>query len=173
MQRHFSHDDAIDRAFDARLARSVVALQSGQRRFQEEMLNFAQWHYDLEDCTLVLSGARGTRTYQITPVATYVREAKEWLWAWANDRFPDVARQRAQRLRELYVETHYRIFDLPAFDLAEEEIGEICALAVSHLGASGVFKCESDSAVLCLAVERLLKEEASMLPEPSPGAVDQ
>ncbi len=132
------------------------------------MAAFSRWDYDLVTCTLTLSEDGRSRILEFDPIATYVRNAKEWLWVWANDSFPEPARNLSDRLRELYPATQYRIFDQAGFKVTEHELDELCALAVDHLDASGLFRVNHDETTLLLAV-RMEDKKANKTPKITTG----
>jgi hypothetical protein len=144
--------DDIDRRFDELLSRSIDAFRDVQRRFQAEIGAFSRWHYDLASCMLSLKSSTATVDYPIVPIATYVHSAREWLWAWANDSFPTVAREAAESLKALHKQTEYRIFEAPASTVAENDLEELVAIAIHHLGAHGLFRSRTGDTTLLLAV---------------------
>lgn len=152
MQRHNQHGDAIDAAFDDRLKKCLPAFRAKQALFQKEVEGFSRWHYDLTTCTLTFSNETQSKLCTFVPIATYVREANQWVWAWANESLPQYARDRSGRLRDLYSATQYKIFDDPGFRVPETDLEELCALAVEFLGSDAVFTAESDVTKLFLAV---------------------
>ncbi|MBS2027085.1 MAG: hypothetical protein JST54_04195 [Deltaproteobacteria bacterium] len=146
MQRHHDHNDPIDDAFDALLAKAMAAYVAKQARLTDAE---GAWHYDLVTGAFRL----GADAYGFTPIATYVPERSSWLWGWANDAFPPLARERSARLKRLAQKTHYQIFNTAGFAVRREEIDELCALALHELEGLFVFKAKDQSPWMFLVIE--------------------
>jgi hypothetical protein len=126
-----------------------------QVRFQERIAGAACWSYDVADCSLTI----GDERFSMTPVGTHSPEYQTWLWAWANEDFPPVAREASRRLQALHAVTGFRVFLNPGIEASSADAQDFAALAVHQLGAIGVFRSPSDGPILYLAVHERGSEE--------------
>ncbi len=152
MRRHPEHNDEFDRAFDALLA---TAFDEYLRKQSAALIDneSTKWHYELETCTFTFKRFfLFRRKFTLTPIATYLPSKSSWLWAWANDSLPPLARERSARIKTLTEKTKYKIFTSPQFDVTSEEIDELCALALHHLDGSSLFKVKSSEPWLYLVL---------------------
>ena len=102
----------------------------------------------MADCSLII----GSERFPITPVGTHSPEYQSWLWAWANEDFPPLARDAARQLQALHTLTGFRVFLNPGIAASAVDAQDFAALAVHLLGAIGVFRSPSDGPTLYLAV---------------------
>ena len=80
-----------DAAFDAFLAACRDELAAKQERFQQRIAGAARWFYEMADGSLTIGDTR----FGMTPIGTYSAAHQSWLWAWANEAFPPVAKESA------------------------------------------------------------------------------
>jgi len=139
-------DEAFANLLDA--CREELALK--QARFQERIAGARRWHYEMADASLVIGDIR----FSMTPIGTYSAEYLTWLWAWANEDFPEVARAASRQIQELHAVTGFKVFINPGIEASRDDAQDFTALAVHQLGASAVFRCpaEGKAPVLYLAV---------------------
>jgi hypothetical protein len=137
-----------DEEFFAFVAACQEELAEKQGRFFPRISGAGRWSYDMADCSLTL----GAERYGMTPIGSFSPEYRTWLWAWANDDFPDYARDRSRRIQGLYQTTGFRVFLDPGIPASPTDAEDLTALAVHHLDAIGFFRCPSDGPVLYLAV---------------------
>jgi hypothetical protein len=84
-----------DNAFDAFLAACRQELASKQERFQQRIAGAARWFYEMAVGSLTIGDTR----FGMTPIGTYSAAHQSWLWAWANEAFPPVAKESALTCR--------------------------------------------------------------------------
>lgn len=123
-------------------------LADKQLRFQQRIAGAGRWTYDLRDCSLTM----GSERFGVTPVGTYSHEYQTWLWAWANEEFPEAARTASRQLQSLHTVTGFRVFIDEGIEASSADAQDFTALAVHQLGAIGFFRGASDSPTLYLAV---------------------
>jgi hypothetical protein len=145
-----------DEEFFAFLAACRDELADKQARFRPRMAGAARWNYDMADCSLTI----GTERFPMTPVGTHSHEYQTWLWAWANEDFPPVAREASRRLQGLHAVTGFQVFLDPGVGASAADAQDFAALAVHHLGAIGFFRSPSDGATLYVAVQEQRSEAA-------------
>jgi hypothetical protein len=154
MRRHAHHGDEIDRRFDHFLREALDAFESKQSRFAIEIAQYRPWSYCLETCMLELSRNDLSRAFPVIPIATYLPQQHDWLWAWANDSLPSVAQERSAVFRDLFASTQYNLFRQPNWRLTPEEVDEVCAMCLHQVGGKAVFKSkEPENWVLLLVKE--------------------
>src|SRR5262249_15115072 len=129
-----------DEEFFAFLAACRDELADKQVRFQKRIAGAARWSYDMADCSLTI----GDERFSMTPVGTHSPEYQTWLWAWANEDFPPVAREASRRLQALHAVTGFRVFLDQGIGASSADAQDFAALAVHQLGAIGVFRSPSD-----------------------------
>jgi hypothetical protein len=145
-----------DAEFSAFLAACREELAVKQADFQRRIAGTSRWDYDMADGSLTLGNMR----FGMTPIGTFSAEFQSWLWAWANEDFPEAARAASRRVQGLHAVTGFRVFiDLGAA-ASSADAQDFTALAVHHLGAIGFFRCPSDGPVLFLAVHEPVSQEA-------------
>ena len=137
-----------DDEFFAFLALCREELATKQPAFQRRVEGFSGWQYDMADETLVLGGV----VFGMTPIGSYSAEYGTWLWAWANEDFPEIAHAASARIQSLYEVTGFRVFLNPGIEASADDAEAFAALAVHALDAIGIFRCPSDGPLLYLAV---------------------
>jgi hypothetical protein len=154
MQRHGTHSDAVDEAFDEYHRAALSEYSQKQKAFAERTSAVSRWTIDNEALTLTFHNEEGDGfTASFVPVATYLPSQSSWAWVWTNDAYSDRARVEASRLKELTSVTGYKIFSSPSFDAEPHEIDELCALSLKHLGARAIFKIKDDEPWLLVAIK--------------------
>ena len=123
-------------------------LAAKQVTFQRRIQGASRWSYEMADGTLTIGGS----VFGMTPIGTYSSAHDSWLWAWANEEFPAVARTASARIQALHTVTGFRVFIDPGIKASSADAQDFTALAVHILGAIGFFQCPSDGPVLYLAV---------------------
>ena len=137
-----------DEEFFAFLDACRDELAEKQSQFKQLVGNAIGWYYDMQDCSLTL----GSERFSMTPVGTHSPEYQTWLWAWANDEFPEVARAASRQIQSLHSVTGFRVFINEGIEASAEDADDFTALAVHQLGAIGFFREASGSPTLYLAV---------------------
>ena len=158
--------DATDRAFDARLDQAMQVYAAQQANLSAVLSTYTQWAVNDDMSELQLTpadSAHAVRHFRSVPVCTYLPEAQDFVWAWANDSlFTAAQRKAAQALQSLADVTGYGIFRRSHFGATPQELDQLCALALHQLQGLGVFKIKSQSPWICL-----------VLFEPASAAEDQ
>lgn len=137
-----------DEEFFAFLVACREELAAKQSAFQQRVAGATNWRYEMSDGSLTLGEAR----FGMTPIGTFSPECQTWLWAWANEGFPELARKASRRIQGLHAVTGFKVFVDPGIDAAVEDAEEFSALAIHELDAIGLFRCPSGGPELFLAV---------------------
>jgi uncharacterized protein DUF6882 len=139
-----------DEAFFAFLAACRDELAGKQARFQQRIAGARRWHYEMADGSLVI----GDTDFGMTPIGTHSPAFESWLWAWANEDFPEVARAKSREIQGLHSATGFKAFLDPGIKASAADAQDFATLAVHQLGAIAFFRCPSEDAapVLYLAV---------------------
>ncbi|MCE9546015.1 MAG: hypothetical protein K8T25_10910 [Planctomycetia bacterium] len=137
-----------DAEFFALLTACREELAGKQANFQQRIDGAEKWSYELADCLLTIGGTR----FPITPIGTFSAEHKSWLWAWANEDFPSIAREASKQIQALHSQTGFRVFLDPGIQASAADAQDFVALAVHQLGAIGFFRSPSEGPTLYLAV---------------------
>jgi len=115
-------------------------LAAKQETFQRRIQGASRWSYEMTDGTLTV----GDSNFGMTPIGTYSSDHNSWLWAWANDEFPEVARAASARIQSLHTVTGFRVFIDPGIQASSADAQDFAAMAVHILGAIGLFRCPSE-----------------------------
>ncbi len=143
-----------DEEFSAFLGGCREELEVLQPQFQQRIGEDRPWFYDLSVGTLKI----GEEIYPMVPIGTYSDEYQSWLWAWANDEFPTLARDAARRLQSLHAVTGFQVFKDPGVGASSNDAQDFVALAVHCLGAIGFFRVPGNP-TLYLAVQEPFSDE--------------
>lgn len=151
MHLHRHHQDTTDARFADLLRIAMDGYRARQEAFSQAIAGFSAWSIDEETATLTLTGDgdQATCVYQATPIVTYLPALESLAWAWANDVFPVLSRNRAAQVRELAVETGYQVFDTPQLRATPSDMDELCVLALHHLQGLAVFKTKNQEPWVC------------------------
>ena len=139
-------------AFVAVCRDELAVKQSG---FQQRIAGASRWQYEMADGSLTI----GDKRFSMTPIGSFSPEYQTWLWAWANEDFPDAARVPARQIQELHGITGFKVFLEPGIGASSADAEDLAALAVHQLDAIGLFRCPSDGPMLYLAVHEPAKQE--------------
>src|SRR5436853_525571 len=77
-----------DDEFFAFLAACREEVADKQARFQRRIAGAPRWSYELAAGSLTIGDTR----FGMTPIGTFSPAHQSWLWAWANEDFPEAAR---------------------------------------------------------------------------------
>jgi hypothetical protein len=141
-------DSLSDAEFSAFVASCRAESADKQRQFVDTIRGAPRWFYDMDDGSLTI----GDVVYGMTPIGTHSPIHDSWLWAWANEDFPEAAREASAQIRSLHGTTGFRVFVTPGTDASANDAADLVALAVHVLDARAFFRCPSAGPTLFLAV---------------------
>jgi hypothetical protein len=143
-----------DEEFAAFLAACRSELADKQAQFQQRIAGEKTWAYEMADGTLTI----GQTCFGMTPIGSFNPERQSWLWGWAHEGYPDLARNSARQIQALYDVTGFQLFrDAGAWGSSDDAL-DFVALAVHQLDAIGMFRCPATESVIYLAVHAPLNE---------------
>lgn len=134
--------------FSALLASCRNELATKQVKFESRIQGTSRWSYDMAKGRLAIDDL----CFGMTPIGTHSPAHNSWLWAWANEEFPEVARAASRRIQSLHAVTGFRVFIDPGIQASSTDAQDFTAFAVHILDATAFFRCPSDGPVLYLAV---------------------
>lgn len=141
-----------DSLSDAEFASFLTSCRSEsatkQEAFVDATRDASRWLYNMSDQSLTI----GDVVYDMTLIGTHSAVYDSWLWAWANEDFPESARVASSQIQGLHGITGFRVFVTPGVGASAKEADDFAALAVHILDARAFFRCPSDGATLFLAV---------------------
>jgi hypothetical protein len=140
-------------------------LAAKQAGFQQRIAGVSRWRYEMREGSLTIGDTR----FRMTPIGSYSPQYLTWLWAWANEDFPEVARVASRQIQGLHCVTGFRVFIDPGSGASPPDALDFAALAVHQLGAIGFFRCPSDGPVLYLAVHEPTSQGGEPNPAPNGG----
>lgn len=123
-------------------------LAEKQFAFTARIAGALRWQYEMADGSLTIGETR----FGMTPIGTFSSQYQSWLWAWANEDFPECARADSRQIQGLHAVTGFQVFLDPGIGASADDAGDFVALAVHQIGAIGFFRCPSDGPALHLAV---------------------
>lgn len=77
---------------------------------------------------------------KILPIGSFNTESSTWMWAWANEAFPDFLREKASQLKKLEDVTGFEIFGNKMAEINQDMVWEIAGMSLSLLGFDGVYR---------------------------------
>lgn len=137
-----------DDEFFAFLAACRDELTGKQTAFQQRIAGASQWRYEMSDGSLIIGAVR----FGMIPIGSFSSEYQSWLWAWANEDFPEVARAASRQIQGLHGVSGFQVFLDQGIGASASDAQDFAALAAHQLGAIGIFRCPSEGPVLYLAV---------------------
>lgn len=111
-------------------------LEARQPKIEEISPLGSAWSFDLAEGTIQFHAG----VFPITAIGTHRDEYGTWLWAWANDDFPAVAKSASKRLQALHGVTGVQVFLDPGIAATSKDAQDFAAMAVHCLGAVGMFR---------------------------------
>ena len=106
--------------------------------------------YFLRDDTLEVKA-------KITPIGSCSAEVETWVWAWADDAFPDNLRMKSEKLKELESMTGFEMFSSESIQVDEDMVWEITAMALELLGSEGAYKAPINDVLYFYALSDVQK----------------
>lgn len=76
----------------------------------------------------------------IIPIGSFNSESKTWMWAWANEGFPENLRTKSAQLKQLKEITGFDIFGNEMSDIDEDMTWEIAGMSLNLLTSQGVYR---------------------------------
>lgn len=137
-----------DEQFQAFVLSCHAELTEKQPSFVQCLTPSGQWFYDLAALTITFQEA----TRRAVPIGSYSPHNGSWLWAWANEDFPPLAREASSAIQGLHETTGFQVFRDPGFPVLPEEVNDLIAMSIHQLNAVGFFRSPTDGPTLYLAV---------------------
>ena len=94
---------------------------------------------------------------KIIPIGCCDAEAETWVWAWADDAFPDALRAKSEKLKELEFMTGFEMFGSETIEVDEDMVWEITAMALELLGSEGAYKAPINDVLYFYALSDVQK----------------
>lgn len=134
--------------FNAFLEACRVELEQKQTAFFGQFADDVAWSFDIDQGTFSLN----EQAFPMTPIGSFSEAHQTWLWAWANDSFPDAARDASRQLQSLYKRTGFRVFADEAIKATADEAEDLATLANHELGAVAEFRYQENGLMTYIAV---------------------
>ena len=124
-------------------------MEKKQPLFWKRVQSAERWWCELGEGTLAFDDCK----FPITVVGTHSGERQTWLWGWANESFPESARDASRRLQSLFKRTGFRVFVDPGMPASSDDAQDLVAFAIHELDGIGFYRCPSDDGpTLCVVV---------------------
>jgi hypothetical protein len=95
---------------------------------------------------------QGALECEVSLIGSFVAEAEEWQWAWANRGLPAGVSQASASLKDLAAITQQEIFGDPKVGTDEQGADMLLAVACHHLGAVGGFVASGNASSAYLVI---------------------
>ena len=118
-------------------------LETKQQKLIDEfdIGSFQKFEFDFEKAEIYfLNDGLVEVQANIIPIGSFNSESSTWMWAWANEGFPQDLRTKAAQLRQLEEKTGFEIFGNEMSEIDEDMTWEIAGMALSMLNLQGVYR---------------------------------
>lgn len=118
--------------------------------------NFDRFEYDFEkeEIYFLNNGIIEVQA-NIIPIGSFNSDSKTWMWAWANEAFPEKLREKSANLKQLELITGFEIFGNEMADIDEDMTWEIAGMALNHLDFQGVYRGPANNTEYYYAMEKI------------------
>lgn len=145
---HTGHRQGMsDPEFHVFLTRCRDELQAKQEKLIQRQ-HGVPYQFDLETEVFTL----GSRHKSCVAIGSYCPSRSTWLWAWANDSFPDRVRTSSARFKHLHEITGFRVFVDEGIKASRQDVEDFTAMAVHLAGGSGFWRSAGDDFDLYLCL---------------------
>lgn len=117
--------------------------------YLEEQFGFSafedyQYDFDKEEMYFI-NGGKIKETATIVPIGSFNSKTGTWVWAWANDAFPEALRKKSKQFKELEKITGSNLFSHISAEIDETMSWEIAGMALNLLNGDGVYCNSTDN----------------------------
>ena len=89
---------------------------------------------------------------KIIPIGSFNAISKTWMWAWANDAFPEALRKKSSQLKELEEITGFEMFGNEMAEIEEDMAWEITGMAVNLFKFQGAYRGPANDTIYFYAM---------------------
>jgi hypothetical protein len=120
--------------------------------------SFERYKYDFEKEEIYFTDNGITRVKaKIIPIGSFNTESKTWMWAWANEAFPEKLRVKSARLKELEDITGFEMFGKEMVEIEEDMAWEITGMAIHLLNYTGAYRGPANNTLYFYAMDEIEK----------------
>lgn len=134
--------------FKAFMEACRVELEEKQTEFFSRFADDVAWSFDIDQATIRLND----HVFPVTPIGSFSEPHETWLWGWANESFPDAARNTSRQLQSLYKLTGFRVFADEGINATSSEAQDLATIAIHELGAAAEFRYQENGLMTYIAV---------------------
>ncbi len=91
----------------------------------------------------------------IVPIGSYNSDNSTWMWAWANDAFPEKLKLKSSKLKALEEKTGFEMFGNDMAEIDEDMTWEIAGMALKLLSFQGVYRGPANNTQYYYALENV------------------
>ncbi|MGX5174336.1 DUF6882 domain-containing protein [Aliikangiella sp. IMCC44653] len=118
--------------------------------------SFDRFEYDFDKEEIYfLNNAVIEVTAKIIPIGSYNSDSKTWMWAWANEAFPDSLREKSAQLKQLEELTGYEMFGNEMAEIDEDMTWEIAGMSLYLLEYQGVYRGPANNTQYFYALDQV------------------
>lgn len=99
--------------------------------------------------------------FRVMCLGSMSNQSETWMWAWANESFPEEVRKDSVELKNLKTTLGLDFFEIPVFECNDEMAYVLTAISCNHLDMMGTYRVPTQNGYIVLGVmDRLpLSEE--------------
>jgi len=132
-----------DEEFQIFLDTCFEELEIKQQKLIEEFNigSFQKFEFDFEKAEIYfLNEGLVEVQANIIPIGSFNSENNTWMWAWANEGFPEDLRAKSARLKQLEEKTGFEIFGTEMPEIDEDMAWEMAGISLNMLNVQGVYR---------------------------------
>lgn len=142
-------------AYQALINACIERLQSAQTKLIEDfgLNDWERWDWDMDKQELVFSHEGRKRVIASVAFAgTYSTESCTWMWAWANDSFPEQVRSTLSTVKSIGEETGFRRLTQGHWAADEYDGWHMTAYVYDVLGGLGAYRTPSENGYVYMVI---------------------
>jgi hypothetical protein len=129
--------------FANKICNEFKAIQEGFVRAYD-ISSYTNWFYDSVTSLITFKKAAIELNFEYTPIGSYDRTSKTWLWAWGNKDLRHNNKLKTILVKKFGARHHYPKLTEPYFE-ADEHIGwELTAITYNLIDAIGTYRIVND-----------------------------
>lgn len=103
--------------------------------------SFDKYEHDFDKEELYfINGDKVVVVAKIVPIGSFNSDNNTWMWAWANEAFPENLQLKSAQLKQLEEITSFEMFGNEMAEIDEDMTWEIAGMALNLLNFKGVYR---------------------------------
>lgn len=113
-----------------------------------------EYDFDKEEIYFIKNGIIEVKA-KIIPIGSYNSDSKTWMWAWANEAFPEELRNKSSKLKQLEEITGFEMFGNEMAEIDEDMTWEIAGMSLNLLNYEGIYRGPANNTQYFYAMEKV------------------